>query len=140
MMRKAVAALLVLPVVLAQGQEPAPVEDAPSYQRRMQEERAREEAKRKAAEARAEAEMQRAMRDAERTKKALQADWARRTNLPGPAIGMTPEQVVSGTSWGRPARVIRTVTKQGATEQWVYSSGNYLYFVDGKVDAIQSVR
>lgn len=42
------------------------------------------------------------------------------------SIGM-PECAVLAT-WGRPERVNRSTNAQGSNEQWVYSSGNYLYF------------
>ncbi|MDQ3283546.1 MAG: hypothetical protein M3Q69_19260 [Acidobacteriota bacterium] len=48
-------------------------------------------------------------------------------------VGMTPEQVIAG--WGVPERINRTTRKDGVDEQWVYGE-NYVYFVNGVVDAI----
>ena len=57
-------------------------------------------------------------------------------------IGMTKEQVLK--VWGAPYKEIRTVSKYGYTDQWIYSLTNqytyeycYLYFKDGKVIGIQ---
>ncbi|MGD8454265.1 MAG: hypothetical protein PVJ57_20830 [Phycisphaerae bacterium] len=51
-------------------------------------------------------------------------------------IGMTPEQ--ARLSWGDPKDVHRTTTAEGRREQWVYGLGTYLYFVNGRLDAIQN--
>ncbi|RVT48395.1 hypothetical protein [Rubrivivax albus] len=55
----------------------------------------------------------------------------------GVTIGMTQQQVIE-SSWGRPESVNRTTTAHGVREQWVYGSGNYLYFEDGVLTAIQN--
>jgi hypothetical protein len=55
----------------------------------------------------------------------------------GVTIGMTQDQV-RASSWGRPREVNRTTTSNGVREQWVYSPGNYLYFTDGILTAIQN--
>ena len=57
---------------------------------------------------------------------------------PGARIGMTPKQVTEGTNWGKPESVNRTITATGTDEQWVYGDGNYLYFRNGKLRAIQN--
>jgi hypothetical protein len=51
-------------------------------------------------------------------------------------VGMTPEQ--ARLSWGEAQEVNRTTTAQQQREQWVYGLGTYLYFVDGRLDAIQN--
>lgn len=51
-------------------------------------------------------------------------------------IGMTPEQ--AGLSWGDPKDVHRTTTAEGRREQWVYGLGTYLYFVNGRLEAIEN--
>ena len=55
----------------------------------------------------------------------------------GVHIGMTPEEVVA-SSWGKPEKINRTTYANSTKEQWVYGSGNYLYFDDGKLSAIQN--
>jgi hypothetical protein len=57
---------------------------------------------------------------------------------PGAQIGMTSKQVLEQSNWGKPESVNRTVTTNGSDEQWVYSGGNYLYFHNGKLRAIQN--
>jgi hypothetical protein len=69
---------------------------------------------------------------------AIATERERRAKLPGVRIGMTQKQVVESTDWGRPDAINRTVTKRGASEQWVYQDGRaYLYFNNGRVTAIQ---
>lgn len=53
-----------------------------------------------------------------------------------PEIGMTAEEVKNST-WGKPTKINKTTTKYGVHEQWVYSSGKYIYFDDGVVTSIQ---
>jgi hypothetical protein len=55
----------------------------------------------------------------------------------GVTLGMTEEEVLA-SSWGRPERVNRTTTSRGTREQWVYGIGNYLYFENGILTAIQN--
>lgn len=55
----------------------------------------------------------------------------------GVSIGMSKEDVLA-SSWGRPASVNRTSTQYGTQEQWVYGDGNYLYFKNGVLTAIQN--
>ncbi|MBT2278846.1 hypothetical protein J7E51_12815 [Priestia megaterium] len=55
-----------------------------------------------------------------------------------PQIGMTKEEVINDTRWGKPNDVNRTITKYGVEEQWVYNVYGYLYFEDDKVTAIQN--
>jgi hypothetical protein len=54
----------------------------------------------------------------------------------GVRIGMTGKEVIA-SRWGRPNSVNRTTFASGIQEQWVYSNGNYLYFENGKLTAIQ---
>lgn len=54
-----------------------------------------------------------------------------------PQIGMTQEEVINKTGWGKPNDINRTTTKYGVEEQWVYNIYGYVYFEDGKVTAIQ---
>lgn len=51
-------------------------------------------------------------------------------------IGMTPDMV--RMSWGDPEDINRTIYSFGVHEQWVYGSGCYVYFEDGKVTTIQN--
>lgn len=53
-----------------------------------------------------------------------------------PSIGMTAEEVENST-WGKPSKINKTTTRYGVHEQWVYSSGRYIYLDDGIVTAIQ---
>lgn len=45
--------------------------------------------------------------------------------------------VVRSCGWGEPESVNRTITSWGVSEQWVYGDGRYLYFRNGRLDAIQ---
>jgi hypothetical protein len=56
---------------------------------------------------------------------------------PSARIGMTSTQVRDETEWGRPEKINKTITARGVREQWVYWSGEYLYFDNGKLTAIQ---
>lgn len=51
-------------------------------------------------------------------------------------IGMTSEQ--AKLSWGRPKDINRTNTGSSIHEQWVYTSGSYLYFEDGVLTTVQN--
>jgi hypothetical protein len=51
-------------------------------------------------------------------------------------IGMRAEQV-ENSSWGKPKEKNVTTYAWGTHEQWVYSSGNYIYLENGVVTAIQ---
>ncbi len=80
----------------------------------------------------------------ETTARAEQAARARaakertsREAMPPPRIGMTRQQVVNDTRWGRPDDINRTTTARGVREQWVYGSRRYLYFENGVLTAIQ---
>jgi hypothetical protein len=55
----------------------------------------------------------------------------------GVSIGMTTKHVLS-SSWGKPTKVNRSTYSFGVHEQWVYGNGNYLYFKDGILTAIQN--
>lgn len=50
-------------------------------------------------------------------------------------IGMTKEMVK--LSWGEPKEINETFLKNSKSEQWVYSSGNYIYFTNNILTAIQ---
>jgi hypothetical protein len=52
--------------------------------------------------------------------------------------GMTTEQVKE--AWGKPEKINETITRFGRHEQWVYGIGQYLYFEDGRLTAIQQSR
>ena len=67
---------------------------------------------------------------------AWEKDVERRKTAPSPRIGMTKKQVIEASSWGEPDHVNRTTSGAGVREQWVYDYG-YLYFVNGKLTAIQ---
>lgn len=90
-------------------------------------------AKRKAA---AERKAKQAKANAERKANKAKADAERKARC-GVKIGMTKAQVLN-SNWGNPSHVNRTVNQNGTREQWVYGGGNYLYFDDGKLTAIQN--
>ena len=62
----------------------------------------------------------------------------RLASLPGVRIGMTTEQVLKESNWGKPRRINRTTTASGTREQWVYGYPNYLYFTNGVLTSIQN--
>lgn len=62
---------------------------------------------------------------------------AARLKMPSPRIGMTAQQVRDASNWGPPREVNRTTTGSGVTEQWVYGLKRYLYFRNGRLEAIQ---
>ena len=66
-----------------------------------------------------------------------QADERKRKRSKGVTIGMSKEDVLA-SSWGRPESVNSTTTSHGTSEQWVYGGGNYLYFENGVLTAIQN--
>lgn len=51
-------------------------------------------------------------------------------------IGMSA--TAAACSWGRPEDINRSVYSFGVHEQWVYGGGNYLYFEDNVLTAIQN--
>lgn len=56
-------------------------------------------------------------------------------------VGMTSEEVLQ--SWGKPSKINRTVTRNEATEQWVYErktivDTQYVYLRNGVVSSMQS--
>lgn len=59
---------------------------------------------------------------------------------PGVRVGMTAKEVIEKSSWGEPDSVNRTATSRGVSEQWVYGSGSYLYFTNGRLTAVQTTR
>lgn len=89
---------------------------------------AREKAERNERAAREKAKKDRAREQVERK---------RREAMPSPRIGMTKEQVINRTSWGRPYDINRTITAGRTHEQWVYGNRRYLYFDNGVLTAIQ---
>lgn len=51
-------------------------------------------------------------------------------------IGFTKQMCIE--SWGMPEDINKTTGNYGTHEQWVYGNGNYLYFENGKLTAIQN--
>ena len=78
-------------------------------------------------------------KDAERAQAKERSEERALRKQHGVSIGMS-EQEVLDSSWGRPQRINRTSTAAGSREQWVYGIGNYLYFDNGKLTAVQSSR
>lgn len=52
-------------------------------------------------------------------------------------IGMTQEEVINQTEWGKPQEINKTTSSYGVSEQWVYPDYKYLYFEDGILTVIQ---
>lgn len=67
------------------------------------------------------------------------ADDRKRRKKEGVRIGMSAEEVLM-SNWGRPERVNRSVYAHGTREQWVYGSGQYLYFENGRLTSLQTSR
>lgn len=72
--------------------------------------------------------------DAQRQEAAAEA---KRKRSQGVRLGMTPADVIA-SSWGKPDHINRTTNAYGTHEQWVYGSGNYLYFENGVLTSIQN--
>lgn len=75
--------------------------------------------------------------------KKYEAEVARLAKLPGVSIGMSSNQVLKRTSWGKPNSINQTITSHGTREQWVYGSSTireYLYFQNGILVSIQTSR
>lgn len=51
------------------------------------------------------------------------------------ALGMNEEMV--RLAWGEPEHINRTVVSGAVSNQWIYKSGEFAYFTNGKVTAIQ---
>ena len=103
-------------------------EKARQEQQARQEQMAKETAEREARIAQEKAEIEKSRKLAERK---------RQEAKPLPRIGMTSQQVVKETNWGRPYDINRTTTRRGTSEQWVYGNRRYLYFENGILTAIQ---
>lgn len=69
-------------------------------------------------------------------RKQLAAEKAKRKKE-GVHLGMTQQEVID-SSWGKPRSINRSTYTFGTREQWVYGSGNYLYFKDGILNSIQN--
>lgn len=74
-----------------------------------------------------------------REEKLLEQRVAASKKKEGVAIGMSQGDVLA-SSWGRPERIHKSVYSFGTHEQWVYGSGHYLYFENGKLASIQTSR
>jgi hypothetical protein len=69
------------------------------------------------------------------------AEWPDAYKLclkPDARIGMTREQVISQTNWGKPEKVYKTTTALGTSEQWRYIEGSYLFFSNGKLTSVHN--
>lgn len=64
----------------------------------------------------------------------IQEQLSRKPNV---RIGMTTDQVLNKTNWGRPKDINTTINAHGKFEQWVYGLSQYLYFTNGKLASIQ---
>ena len=57
----------------------------------------------------------------------------------GVRVGMTRKQV-ENSNWGKPNSINSTIVEKKKMEQWVYGDGNYLYFENSRLQAIQTSR
>lgn len=55
----------------------------------------------------------------------------------GVTIGMTKQEVLDSI-WGEPEDINTSTGIWGVHEQWIYGNGNYLYFENGRLTAIQN--
>lgn len=56
---------------------------------------------------------------------------------PNARIGMTKNQILNQSNWGKPDDINTTIDAYGTFEQWIYGSDQYLYFTNGKLTTIQ---
>ena len=56
---------------------------------------------------------------------------------PNAKIGMTTDQILNKSNWGKPDDINTTIDAYGKFEQWVYEDNQYLYFKNGKLTSIQ---
>lgn len=77
-------------------------------------------------------------KESQKAQKIARAKAAAQRAKPGVEIGMTAKQVKEDTSWGAPEHINRTTTGGSVEEQWVYGGGNYLYFTNGRLTAVQN--
>lgn len=75
--------------------------------------------------------------DREAQEEAERKESEKLAKKPAARIGMTAAQVLENTSWGKPESINKTITASGVGEQWVYGLGQYLYFRNGRLVAIQ---
>lgn len=78
-----------------------------------------------------------AEREEARNRARVEAELKARKKREGVHIGMSKQDVLD-SSWGRPQEINRSTYSFGVHEQWVYGNGNYLYFKDGTLTAIQN--
>ncbi len=71
----------------------------------------------------------------QRARAAWPRAFARAVDRQAVLVGMTPGMVRA--AWGEPHSVNRTTTAAGASEQWVYGRGQYVYLRAGRVYAVQ---
>ena len=62
-----------------------------------------------------------------------QRELAKKPNV---RIGMSTNQVLHNSNWGKPDEINTTIDTYGKFEQWIYGGGNYLYFTNGKLTSI----
>ena len=116
-----------------EGASPS-IDDIVAREKIRQEKQAQEDKK---SQERAERATRLAQEKAERERAKRQEEQRRQAAKPSPRIGMTRQQVVNDTNWGRPYDINRTTSRLGVREQWVYGTRRYLYFDNGVLTAIQ---
>jgi hypothetical protein len=80
---------------------------------------------------------QRYERESAQLRKKADADHRAQRRKEGVTIGLPQEDVLM-SSWGKPEAVNKTVTSRCTREQWVYGSGNYLYFEGDVLKSFQT--
>ncbi len=116
-----------------EGTSPS-IDDIVAREKVRQAKQAQEEKK---AQQRAEKAARIAQEKAERERAKRLEEQRRQAAKPSPRIGMTRQQVVNDTHWGRPYDINRTTSSSGVREQWVYGNRRYLYFDNGVLTVIQ---
>lgn len=74
---------------------------------------------------------------AEQLKLAAELSGRKCTKDGNAMIGEEPDRTLK-CGWGKPRDINRTTHNNFVREQWVYDGGNYLYFTNGKLTAIQN--
>ncbi len=67
----------------------------------------------------------------------LPSDWE---SVKKKTVGVGTSSCAAIAAWGRPEKINTTSHSNFTREQWVYSSGNYLYIEDEKVRSMQTSR
>jgi len=90
------------------------------------------------AQARADRAAAAAAQEAQRERERIAAEAEALARKPPARLGMTQEQVLNGTHWGRPVQILTTSTAEKLRERWMYSPPpRFLDFDNGRLVLIQ---